>query len=91
MIELALALVGFVMVYMAGPTWLRPPFRPFTCGFCLSWWISVLMVCYAPGWGVVIQAGLNMFVAGVAGVLFPELLFDRRGHPKVVDDVGKPG
>jgi hypothetical protein len=42
MVEIALAIVGFVVLLHASPIPLPARFKPVSCGFCLSVWLAVL-------------------------------------------------
>lgn len=48
--EVALAVVGAVVVYHNGPRWLIPPVRPFTCAFCLAYWLGWAWWAMDPSW-----------------------------------------
>lgn len=83
-VELALAIVGLVIVYHNGPEFLIPNVRPFTCGFCLSLWIVslYLLVLILRGsigwWQAVVLFGETAAVAGVMVSAFPELFYRER-------------
>ena len=88
MIEHAFAVLGFILVYMNGPRWLRPRVRPFTCGYCMCWWASWVLWALAPSWDLVTQAGITMALAAVAGYQMPVLMFESVEPGPDVEDRG---
>lgn len=83
-VELALAVVGLVIVYHNGPEVLIPGVRPFTCGFCLSLWLVSLYLLIGllrgsvSWWSALVLFGETAAVAGVMVTAFPELFYRER-------------
>jgi len=46
--------VDFVLPMLKG----KLDFKPFNCSFCLSFWLSILLVCFVQGWWLVLSAPL---------------------------------
>ena len=80
MIEAALGIVGFAIGYIQAPTWMRPAFRPFTCGFCVSWWLAWLVWAVDPSVAGLAQVGLATLIAAVVGYYMPEIFYDPRSE-----------
>lgn len=82
-----LAYVGFAIAYINGPLWLRPPFRPFICGFCMSFWLSILGWATDPCRARIEDIGIALLGAAVIQALWPELMFDDRNKSNVHEKV----
>lgn len=80
MIEAALGIVGFAIGYIQAPTWMRPAFRPFTCGFCVSWWLAWAVWATDPSLAYLPVVGITTLLAALVGYHMPELFFDPRSE-----------
>lgn len=66
-----LGLVGLVVAYHAGPRWLIPPVRPFSCGFCLSVWVAVCLAATDPSLGSLWMVGRVALISGLVAAYTP--------------------
>jgi len=76
--EIAIGLVGMVVLYHNLPRWCIPPVRPFTCPMCLACLLGLFL------WGIWDYRDLDLLVAafmagGLAGIVstFAPWLFYR--------------
>lgn len=96
---LAVAIIGFVIVgYQVVPHKLIPKRKPFTCGFCMSIWMSVLLsvalLCVTPTWfyalTCVVMFGTSAGLSAFAVTFLPEAFYDEGHSPAISDEYDSP-
>lgn len=74
MLELALAIVGLVVVVHNSPAARFLTVRPFSCGFCMSWWLAVgVAAAHYPAQEWLVLPFLSALAAALIARFAPEL------------------